>query len=218
MKASIKPSASNQLPMNDGESIWAYDRHDITSDIQPNECRQYVPPIDEPTADRLSLDRRTAEIMDALELKTLSDAELDAMFPGSEDLADAMRNAGIIRHDCNGWTLAEPYYWRCRSEDVYWFFVSGKREWGLAFGELCRSIAAWLVSEKFGMMPDEEICGKEMARLCDECPDKVEKAADAIFAAVASLLSDEEPSELLARWTAEERYRPDGHDNHRWDR
>ncbi len=189
--------------MNDDESVWAYDRRDIARDIQPNECRQYLPPIDESTADYLSRDWRTAAIIDALEWKTLSQKELDAMFPDSEDLIETMRKAGIVRPDGSSWTLAEPYYGRCRDDDVYWFLTSEKREWGLSMKEDIQSIAEYLIALKFHCIADDDPVRDEiLRRIRDEDPDRISKAADGLFATVARLISDKEPEELFDSWTS----------------
>ncbi len=198
VNVSIKPLAVNQSPMDHDESVWAYDRRDI----QPNECRQYLSPIDESTADYLSRDRRTTAIMDALEWKTLSQKELDAMFPDSEDLIETMRKAGIIRPDGSGWTLAEPYYGRCRDDDVYWFLTSEKREWGLSMKEDIQSIAEYLIALKFQCIADDPVRNEMLRRIRDEDPDRISKAADGLFATIARLISDKEPEELFDSWTS----------------
>ena len=166
-------------------------------------CGQLCPAIDETTADRLSQDLRTTQIMDALEWRILPQSELERRFPDSGGLIGTMLDVGIIKHVNGGLTLAEPYHGRPRSEDVYWFLVSDKRDWGASFEVTVKAIAGSLIALMFGSEAEHDpIADEILDRVRGECPEKIGIAAEQVFGAIAMLISDEEPSELLKRWTA----------------
>lgn len=154
-------------------------------------CGQLCPAIDETTADRLSRDLRTTQIMDALEWRILSQSELERRFPDSGGLIGTMLDVGIIKHVNGGLTLAEPYHGRPRSEDVYWFLVSEKRDWGASFEVTVRAMAESLIALRFGSEAEHDpIAGEILDRVRGECPEKIGIAAEQVFRAVAMLISD----------------------------
>lgn len=171
-------------------------------DTGPKDRQQYCPAINESTADYLSRDRRTVQIMDSLEWKTLAPSELEDLFPDSGDLIETMRSVGIIRTNHGGLTLAEPYYHRAPSEDVYWFLATEKRGWSSTMQETVRCIADQLIALKFGSDSEHDaIADSILDRIRDEDPDRIGKAADRLFEIVAGLISDECPEELFDAWS-----------------
>ncbi len=176
--------------------------NECSRDNGPKDCQQFCPAIDESTADYLSRDRRTVQIMDALEWKTLTPIELEDRFPDTGDLIETIRSVGIIRPNHGGLTLAEPYYHRAPSEDVYWFLVTEKYEWSSTMQETVRCIADQLIAHKFGSESEHDaIADGILDRIRDEDPDRIETAADRLFEIIAGLISDEDPEELFDAWS-----------------
>ena len=193
--------------MNNHELIWARDRFEDKSQIEPKDCRQYLPPIDETTADQLFYNPHTTKIMEALEWRTLSQSELHEQFPDSDDLIDTMIGSGIIRSNSDGLTLAEAYYDRPHMDDgdgMYWFLTSEKQEWGLSLKELIHFFSEYLIALKFRSITDDDPVRDEILekRYADNTA-PLKKAADQLFATIASLLTDVDPGEVFNAWTRE---------------
>ena len=198
--------------MNSHKLVWALDSFENSSQIEPKDYRQYIPPIDETTADQLFYDPHTTRIMEALEWRTLSPSELHEQFPGSDDLIDTIIDSGIIRYNHNGLTLAEAYYDRPYMNDndeLYWFLTREKCEWGLSLKELIHFFSEYLIALKFRSITDDDPVRDEILekRYADN-PEPLKKAADQLFATIVSLLTDENPEEVFDAWTRELKEQP----------
>lgn len=189
--------------MNHHGFEWAYDMPKNMSDIGPADCRQYLSPIPEESAEKLSGDPSTPKIMNALKWNRMTSEELEMAFPGSQSLIILMVEAGLLQSERGMLRLNEAYYDYPIPMDVdelYWYLISDKREWGLFLKDIMESLAMCLIANKFGTLcVPTDIIDLDL-NISDE---KLTEAGNHLFEVLASLLTDEDPESLFERWTKE---------------
>ena len=182
---------------------WAYDVFENASDIGLTDCRQYLPPLSEELAEKLSGDPLIPKIMNALRWNDMTLEEFETIFPGSQNLISTMAGAGLVRLDSGMFSLSEAYYdypVPMDTDEFYWYLVSEKREWGLFLKDIMESLAMRLIAKKFGTSCDSSDIEDLEHRIGEE---KMTETGNRLFDVLASLLTDEDPESLFERWTKE---------------
>ena len=182
---------------------WAYDVSEDTSDISPAECRQYLQPVSAEFAEKFSENPLTPNIMNALRWNNMVSEKLETVLPGSQSLISLMVKTGLVRSVHGEFLLNEAYYdypVKMDADELYWYLVSEKREWGLFLKDIMESLAMSLIANKFGTHCDSSDIEDIEQRIGEE---KMTEAGNRLFEVLASLLTDEDPESLFERWTRE---------------
>ena len=182
---------------------WAYDMPENMCGIGPADCRQYLPPVPEDLTEKLSENPLTPMIMNVLRWNDMTSEELENAFPSCQSLISLMVGAGLVRSDRGMFSLSEAYYdypVPTDADELYWYLVSEKREWGLFLKDIMESLAMRLIANKFGTSCDSSDI-KDIEQKIDE--EKMTEAGNRLFEVLASLLTDEDPESLFERWTKE---------------
>ena len=189
--------------MENHNFTWAYDVSENMSSVGLVDCRQYLSPVPEEIAEKLSENPSIPRIMNVLRWNDMTSEELEFALPGLQSHIPLMVEAGLVRSDYGVFSLSEAYYdypALMDADELYWYLVSEKREWGLFLKDIMESLAMYLIANKFGTSCDSSDIEDLEQRIGEE---KMTEAGNRLFGVLASLLTDEDPESLFERWTKE---------------